>query len=141
MALKFYKLRVAKVVHETEDSVTLYFDNPDKQLFSYLPGQYLTLRFEVGEKHYNRAFSLCSSPVLDEHLAVTVKKTPGGMVSPRLITDVSPGQLMDVMPPNGHFTPHLNPQQQKHYILVGAGSGITPLMSILKTVLATEKES
>src|SRR5438067_7563693 len=106
MALKFQKLRVAKVVRETEDAVSVHFENPDKQTFGYLPGQYLTLRFEVNGKPYNRAFSLCSSPMLDELLAVTVKRTPGGMISPLVVDDVKEGHLIDVMPPNGHFTAH-----------------------------------
>jgi ring-1,2-phenylacetyl-CoA epoxidase subunit PaaE len=141
MALKFQKMQVFKVVKETEDAITIYFQNPDKQLYSYIPGQYLTLRAEINGKAVNRAFSLCSSPITDDLLAVTVKKTTGGLVSTYFIQNLKAGDTLEVLPPLGNFVAKLKDYQKKHYVLIGAGSGITPLMSILKTALEVEKES
>jgi ring-1,2-phenylacetyl-CoA epoxidase subunit PaaE len=141
MALKFQRLQVYKVVRETPEAITIFFQNPDKQLYSYIPGQYLTLRAEVNGKAVNRAFSLCSSPASDDLLAVTVKKTTGGLVSTYFNEKLKEGDYLEVLPPLGNFTAKLNDYQKKHYILIGAGSGITPLMSILKTALNVEKES
>lgn len=141
MALKFQKVRVAKVVRETQDAITIYFENPDKTLYKYIPGQYLTLKVEVNGKNYNRAYSLCSSPVTDEHLAVTVKKVSDGLVSSHLNDNLKEGAMIDILPPLGNFVAKLDANQQKHYFLIGAGSGITPLMSILKTALVVEPKS
>jgi len=141
MALKFQKLQVHKVVRETPDAITIYFQNPDKQVFNYIPGQYLTLRTEISGKAVNRAFSLCSSPITDDLLAVTVKKTPGGLVSTYFIDNLKAGDSLEVMPPMGNFTAQLKDYQVKHYVLIGAGSGITPLMSILKSALEVEPQS
>jgi ring-1,2-phenylacetyl-CoA epoxidase subunit PaaE len=141
MALKFQKMQVFKVVRETGDAITIYFQNPDKQLYTYLPGQYLTLRAEVNGKAVNRAFSLCSSPATDDLLAVTVKKTTGGLVSTYFNDLLKEGDYLEVFPPLGNFVAKLKDYQKKHYFLIGAGSGITPLMSILKTTLTVEKES
>jgi len=141
MALKFQKLQVYKVDKETLDAITIFFQNPDKQLYTYIPGQYLTLRTEINGKAVNRAFSLCSSPTTDELLAVTVKKTTGGLVSTYFIDNLKAGDYLEVLPPLGNFTAKLKDYQKKHYFLIGAGSGITPLMSILKTALDIEKES
>ncbi len=141
MALKFQRLQVHNVVRETSDAITIYFQNPDKELFTYIPGQYLTLRTEINGKAVNRAFSLCSSPITDELLAVTVKKTPGGLVSTYFIDNLKAGDYLEVMPPMGNFTAKLKDYQVKHYVLIGAGSGITPLMSILKSVLEVESQS
>jgi len=141
MALKFQKLQVFKVVRETPDAITIFFQNPDKQLYNYIPGQYLTLRVEINGKSVNRAFSLCTSPTTDDLLAVTVKKTTGGLVSTYFIENLKAGDSLEVLPPLGNFTAKLKDYQKKHYFLIGAGSGITPLMSILKTTLNVEKES
>jgi len=141
MALKFQKLQVHKVVRETPDAITIFFQNPDKEVFNYIPGQYLTLRTEINGKAVNRAFSLCSSPITDELLAVTVKRTPGGLVSTYFIENLKAGDYLEVMPPMGNFTAKLKDYQVKYYILIGAGSGITPLMSILKSALEVEPMS
>ncbi|RYD82231.1 MAG: 2Fe-2S iron-sulfur cluster binding domain-containing protein [Sphingobacteriales bacterium] len=141
MALKFQKVKVAKVVRETQDAITIHFENPDKSVYTYIPGQYLTLKVEVNGKNYNRAYSLCSSPACDDHLAVTVKKVSDGLVSSYLNNNLKEGAYIDILPPLGNFVAKLNPNQEKHYFLIGAGSGITPLMSILKTALIVEPKS
>jgi ring-1,2-phenylacetyl-CoA epoxidase subunit PaaE len=137
MALKFQKLKVMDVVHETEDAISIHFENPDKSIFTYHPGQYLTLRVEVNGKPVNRAYSLCSSPVCDGDLAVMSE----GLVSNFLNDNLKPGTVMDVFPPLGNFVAKLDPNNRKHYVLFGAGSGITPLFSMLRSVLFKEPQS
>ncbi|MDQ3072949.1 MAG: ferredoxin--NADP reductase, partial [Bacteroidota bacterium] len=141
MAMKFHPLRVEKIVRETGDAITIYFHNPDRSVYNYIPGQYLTLKVLIDGKPYNRAFSLCSCPVDDDQLAVTVKVTPGGKVSTHLYKNLKEGDTIDVMPPLGNFVAQINPSNRNHYVLIGAGSGITPLMSILRTALAKEPHS
>src|SRR5689334_4185182 len=109
MALKFQPLRVKKVVHETPDAVTIHFECPDKNLYQYKPGQYLTLRIPVNGKNQNRAYSLCSSPVCDDDLAVTVKRISSGIVSSVLNANASAGQTIEVLPPLGNFCAKIDP--------------------------------
>jgi ring-1,2-phenylacetyl-CoA epoxidase subunit PaaE len=141
MALRFQKLKVTEVVHETEDAISIHFANPDRNIFTYHPGQYLTIRVEINGKPYNRAYSLCSSPVCDEDLAVTVKRMPEGLVSSYLNDNLKPGTQLDVFPPLGNFVIKLNGENRKHYVFFGAGSGITPLYAMLRSVLFKESES
>jgi ring-1,2-phenylacetyl-CoA epoxidase subunit PaaE len=138
---KFYPLVVKEVVHETPSAVTLKFINPDPSVFKYLPGQYLTLKVPVDGEVHRRAFSLSSSPGLDPDLWVTVKCIEGGRTSHFLKKNAKPGQSYEVYPPLGKFTVELQPKDSRHFILVGSGSGITPLFSILKSVLHFETRS
>ncbi|RMG22065.1 MAG: ferredoxin--NADP reductase, partial [Bacteroidetes bacterium] len=92
-------------------------------------------------KEYRRAFSLSSSPVTDSDLRVTIKRVPGGVVSNYLRDHVQAGEEIEVMPPMGNFGFVPRPENSQHYVLIGGGSGITPLMSIIKTVLAVEPQS
>lgn len=143
MALQFHKLKVSKIVKETEDSTTISFEVPPelKQVYDYKHGQYLTLRFYFEGKDERRAYSICTSPVADDYLAVTVKKVSGGEVSPYVNGNLKIGDYIDVMPPLGNFTVELNPNNNKTYILFAGGSGITPIYSIIKTILSIEKQS
>ena len=141
MALKFHNAKIVRVVRETQDAVSICFANPDPQVFTYIPGQYLTLKVEIDSKHFNRAYSLSSCPYTDENLVVTVKVTPGGKVSTWLNDTIHEGSYMDILPPLGNFTASLDASNAKHYVLIGAGSGITPLMSILRSVLVKEPQS
>jgi ring-1,2-phenylacetyl-CoA epoxidase subunit PaaE len=143
MALKFYILKVSNVVRETEDSVTLSFEiNPElKEIFSYKHGQYITIKLPINGEENRRAYSISSSPVTDFELSVTIKKVDEGKVS-RYINDIIKcGDFLEVMPPLGNFTVELNSKHAKNYVLIGGGSGITPLFSILKTILAVESQS
>lgn len=139
---KFHSLSIKQVVQETADAVTLVFDIPAElaDAFRYKQGQYLTLRFQLAGKEERRSYSMCSSP-LEQGLAVTVKKVKGGKVSTHIHDRVKAGDVVDVMPPEGRFFTELSDENKKNYYLVGAGSGITPLMSILKTILETEPMS
>lgn len=138
----FFPLVVKEVRIESSDAVTLVFEVPDalKETFHYLPGQYLTLRFNLEGTEYRRAYSMCSSP-LEDGPAVTVKRVPKGKISNYLNDTAKAGQVIEVMPPQGRFTPSLAPEQRVTYYLFGAGSGITPLLSILKTILEEEPQS
>ncbi|RMF01008.1 MAG: ferredoxin--NADP reductase [Bacteroidetes bacterium] len=138
----FYPLRVAKVQQETSDTLTVYFEVPAdlQETFRYKAGQYLTLRFELNGQEVRRAYSMSSSP-LEPALAVTVKRVRGGLVSNYIADQLKAGDTVEVMPPQGRFYPELDPAQRKTYYLFGAGSGITPLMSILKTVVEEEPKS
>ena len=139
---QFYPLVVSRVNAETADTVTLFFDVPQdlSETFTYTQGQYLTLRFTIKGKEERRAYSMSSSPT-EQALAVTVKRLPGGKVSNHINDNVKAGQAVDVMPPQGRFFTPLDAENRKTYYLFGAGSGITPLMSILKTVVEDEPKS
>ena len=141
MAVKFFPLTVKEIVNETQDAVSVYFTNPGDSSFDYLPGQYLTLKFQINGEEVRRAYSLCSSPYTDSDLCVTVKRVDGGLVSNYIPDNVSAGSVVDVMQPMGNFTVTPNENASKHYVLVGGGSGITPLMSIIKSVLTKEPHS
>lgn len=138
----FYPLQVKEVIKETEDAVSVHFEVPAalKETFTYLQGQYLTLKFEINGKEERRSYSMCSSP-LEEYLAVTVKRMKDGLVSNYINDKVSVGQVIEVMPPEGRFHTELHPGQKKTYYLFAAGSGITPLYSIIKTILEEEPQS
>lgn len=141
MSFKFVPLKVLEVIRETADANTIVFQAPGDGSFSYLPGQYLTLKFDVDGESVRRAYSLCSSPTTDPHLAVTVKQVEGGKVSNFVAAQVKAGDTVEVMPPMGNFKLEVDPGRSHHYVLIGGGSGITPLMSIIKTVLAHEPQS
>ncbi len=143
MAVKAYPLAIKKVVKETADAISISFEIPAhlKSEFDYDPGQYLTLEVMVDDRKERRSYSLCSSPLLDHLHTVTVKRLEGGLVSNYLNDHCFEGMLVNVMPPMGEFIVDLNERQAKHYILIGGGSGITPLMSILKSVLDFETQS
>lgn len=138
----FFSLNVKKIVRETADAVSLYFDVPEsaKEDFKFIQGQHLTLKFTIGGEDVRRAYSISTSP-LEEELAVTVKQVPKGVVSTYICEKVKAGQTIEVMPPLGRFFTPLSKDVRKDYYLFGAGSGITPLMSILKTILEAEPMS
>ncbi len=142
MSKAFHKLSVREVKRESPEAVTVYFEIPEslKETFKYTQGQYLTLRFDLNGEEVRRSYSMCSSPV-DDHIAVTVKQVEGGKASTYITTRLQAGQEVEAMPPEGRFFTELDPGQRKDYYLFGAGSGITPLMSILRTILECEPQS
>jgi ring-1,2-phenylacetyl-CoA epoxidase subunit PaaE len=139
---QFYSLAVSKVQAETNDTVSVFFTVPENlaETFRYQHGQYLTLRFQLGGQEVRRAYSMSSSP-LETELAVTIKRVNGGLVSNHIADQLKAGDMVEVMPPQGRFYTALDPEQRKTYYLFGAGSGITPLMSILKTIVEEEPKS
>jgi len=139
---QFYDLKVKDVTTETAEAVSISFSIPTEhqELFQYEAGQYLTLRFEIDGKDVRRAYSMSSSP-LDDTTTVTVKRVKGGLVSNHINSNLKAGMTVAVMPPQGRFTTKFSADQQRDFYLFGGGSGITPLMSILKTVLENEPKS
>lgn len=139
----FYKLTVSDVHPETEDAVVVSFTVPAelRDKFQYKQGQYLTLRFFINGKEERRAYSLCSSPVADIELKVGVKRVKGGVVSNHINSQVRKGDQVEVMPPQGHFNTELAADQKKDYFLFAGGSGVTPMLSIAKTVVEKEPKS
>jgi 3-ketosteroid 9alpha-monooxygenase subunit B len=132
----FHRLRVATVIPETDEACSLVFDvRPELAAeFDYQPGQFLTLRIPSDrEGSVARCYSLSSSPVTGDPLTVTVKQTPDGYASRWIAANVRPGTELDVLPPAGMFVPR---SLDDDILLLAAGSGITPAMSILKSVLA-----
>jgi ring-1,2-phenylacetyl-CoA epoxidase subunit PaaE len=142
MSKSFHALKVSNVRPETADAVSVTFEVPEslKEQFQYTQGQYLTLRFDIKGDSVRRAYSMCSSP-LEEGLTVTVKRVKKGLVSNYINDKLKPGDVVDVMEPDGRFFSVLDPEQRKTYYLIAAGSGITPLYSILKTILEKEPKS
>jgi 3-ketosteroid 9alpha-monooxygenase subunit B len=132
----FRRLRVAAVVAETDEACSLVFDLPADLAseFEYQPGQFLTVRIPSDrDGSVARCYSLCSSPMTGDPLTVTVKQTPDGYASRWIAANVTAGTELDVLPPAGMFVPR---SLDDDILLLAAGSGITPAMSILKSVLA-----
>ncbi len=138
----FVALPIQEIVQETQDTVTIKFKVAAEQQeqFQYLAGQYLTLRFVIEGQDVRRAYSMSSSPI-EELLAVSVKRVKDGLVSNYIADHLEVGTLVDVMPPQGRFVVQPAADKRRNFYLFGAGSGITPLLSILKTVLEQEPKS
>lgn len=139
---RFYKVKVKQIRRETPDCVTLSLDVPQelKETFSYIQGQYLTFRRQFGGEELRRSYSLCSSP-LEPDWKVTIKKVPEGRFSGFANIGLQPGEELEVMPPMGRFFSPLHPDNKKMYLALAAGSGITPVFSIIKTILMAEPQS
>jgi ring-1,2-phenylacetyl-CoA epoxidase subunit PaaE len=139
---KFHRLTVADVARETRDAVVLTFSVPPplKDAFRFAQGQHLTLRANIGGEDLRRSYSICSA-VQDGTLRIAVKKAPGGTFSTWINEQAKAGAAIDVMPPMGHFNVPLSAGHSKHYLGFAAGSGITPLLSIIKTTLLAEARS
>lgn len=139
---RFHKVRIKKVIKETPDCVSVSLDIPNelKEAFKFKHGQYLTFkRIENGEE-FRRSYSICTSP-LENEWKVAIKKVPHGKFSSFANTALKAGEELEVMPPAGKFRTELNKEHEKSYLFFAAGSGITPVLSIIKTVLLTELKS
>lgn len=141
-ALKFYNLKVAEVKPETSDCVSVALEVPAdlKDTFGFSAGQYLTFRTQMNGEEVRRSYSICVSPD-DGELRVAVKKVDGGKFSTYANDTLKKGDVLEVMPPMGKFSTRESEKKAKNYLAVVAGSGITPVMSIMKTVLKNEPES
>lgn len=142
MSVSFHRLTVAEVVPETADASSIRFAVPPElaDTFAFKPGQHLTLKAEIGGEEVRRNYSLCVAPQ-DGEVKVTVKRIAGGVFSNWANDNLKAGDAIDVMPPHGSFTWDFDPRAANHYVGFAGGSGITPVMSLLKTALATEPES
>ena len=133
--------RVARVVRETPDAVTLVLEDPEDPAgapFRFAPGQFFTLLVPIGAEVLRRAYSASSDAHDTARVAVTVKRVAGGVVPNHLNDVVREGDLLQVLGPSGSFTPPPAEEDGRHLVLVAGGSGITPMMSIARTVLASE---
>lgn len=142
MSTQFQNIKLAKYNRETADSVTLFFDIPEsgQDLFKFIPGQYLTLKVEINGQELRRPYSICTSPD-DPHIGVTVKKIPNGKVSSYLNDQVDDIDSIDLMKPEGKFIVKVNPDQKRNHVFICAGSGITPIMSMISSILENEPKS
>lgn len=137
----YYTLKVKDVVKETPDTVTIQFKQPLFKKVKYDAGQFLTLIIPVNGEKLRRSYSMSSAPNLDSHVGVTVKRVEGGIVSNYLNDNIKKGDSIEVMKPMGNFTLVPNKKGKRNIVLFGGGSGITPLMSILKSALYFEPNS
>ncbi|MGZ3898967.1 MAG: FAD-binding oxidoreductase [Bacteroidia bacterium] len=140
---KFNSLKVKDIRRETADSVSIAFDVPPtlQIAYQYKQGQYITLKLNINGEEVRRSYSLCTSPHCENELRVAIKEVPGGKVSTYVNKTLKVGDVVDVMTPMGSFYTSLNGGSKKKYILFAGGSGITPMMSILKSTLYIEKQS
>jgi ring-1,2-phenylacetyl-CoA epoxidase subunit PaaE len=136
-----YFLKVKEVIRETPDAVTLTFWHPINEEIRYQPGQFLTFSLVINGQKIRRSYSMSSSPHVDVSLAVSVKRVPGGLVSNYLCDRIRPDDVLETLEPLGNFTPELNPDNRRTVVLIGAGSGITPLFSMAKSILHVEPNS
>ncbi len=136
---KFQSVRVLDIYKETKDCSVVSLDIPEelKQDFKYSHGQHLTLRTHIDGMEVRRSYSLCSSPV-EGVWKVAVKRINGGMFSTFVNESLKKGDMIDVMAPNGVFFKPVSPEEPKYFVAFAAGSGITPILSIIKTHLALE---
>ena len=139
MAAHFHKITVREIRKETPDCVSIVFAIPPelRESFRYYAGQSLTIRAYQNNQELRRSYSLCSSP-LEPEWRIAVKKVPGGLFSTYANEALSPGDSLEVLPPVGNFYTLPGPENKKNYVAFAAGSGITPILSMLKTILATE---
>ncbi len=133
--IHFHPLRVSEVRRETDDSVVVSFDVPDalRPTFQFSPGQYLTLKRGTGPEEARRSYSICAAP--GETLRVGVRRVPRGLFSPWMAGALRAGDTLDVMEPQGRFGAALVQGEPRHVLLIAGGSGITPILSILRTLL------
>ncbi|MEP7230551.1 MAG: 1,2-phenylacetyl-CoA epoxidase subunit PaaE [Ginsengibacter sp.] len=141
MALHFHKLIVKDIRRETKDCVSIAFEIPGelKNDFQFKQGQNVTIKFNAGEE-IRRSYSICTSP-LDNELRIAVKKVHNGTFSTFANVNLKKGNELDVMPPTGTFFTEVNASNKKAYVFFAAGSGITPVISIIKTILHIEPNS
>jgi ring-1,2-phenylacetyl-CoA epoxidase subunit PaaE len=138
----FHRLTVADLRRETKDAVSIAFAVPPELASAYVfePGQYLTLRAALQGEEERRSYSICSG-LDDGELRVAVKKVDGGLFSTHVNETLKPGDTIEVMTPMGRFTVPLDPQAAHAYVGIACGSGITPVMSHIKSILSREKKS
>jgi ring-1,2-phenylacetyl-CoA epoxidase subunit PaaE len=142
MSVNFHSLEVAEIVPETAEASSIRFHVPGelREAFRFRPGQHLTLKVEIGGEEVRRNYSLCVAPEEGE-LKVTVKRIAGGLFSNWANEVLKPGDRLDVMEPHGSFTWDFEPGRSNHYVAFAGGSGITPIMSLIRTAMIEEPDS
>lgn len=139
MDTRFYPLRVRAVEPDTDEAMIVSFDVPGElaDRFAFTQGQYLNLRATIDGAEVRRSYSVCAG-VDDAVLRIGVRKVRGGMFSNWIAEHLRAGDTIDIMPPQGRFYVPIDPASKRHYLAIAGGSGITPVLSIVKTVLARE---
>ena len=139
---KFHSLQVSHVQAATRDAIAVTFAVPEHldSEFAYVQGQYLTLRTVLDGEELRRSYSICAA-VQDKRLRVAIKRVAGGVFSNWAAENLKPGMVVDVMPPQGNFHLLLEPAASRHIVAFACGSGITPVLSIVKTTLLAEPRS
>lgn len=139
---KFHTLKVREVRRETPDCVSVSFEVPAglADEYAFMQGQNLTLKATIRGEDVRRSYSICTCPS-DGDLRVAIKKVPGGKFSTYANEQLKPGDSLEVMTPSGHFNTPLDAGNARHYVAFASGSGITPIMSILRSVMRTEPKS
>ena len=142
MSKKFHKLSVASVQKETESTVVVSFDIPNElqEDFSFVPGQYLTLETQINGEDVRRSYSLCSAP-FEKKWQVAIKHVDGGKFSTYANASLKAGDEMQVLEPDGNFKLVTDKKNENNYVAFAAGSGITPVLSMIKSVLGEEPNS
>jgi ring-1,2-phenylacetyl-CoA epoxidase subunit PaaE len=142
MSAGFHTLTIAEISRETADAVSLRFRVPDdlQGAFAFKAGQHLTLRADIGGEDIRRNYSLCVAPQ-EGFLKVAIKQVAQGVFSNWAANTLCVGDSVEVMPPHGSFTAEFNAGNKRHYAAFAGGSGITPILGLLKTALATEPHS
>lgn len=140
---RFHNLKIKDIKRETAEAVSVAFEVPPQQQpeYQFKQGQYITLKLKIRGEEVRRSYSLCSSPYGDKELRVAIKEVEGGKVSTYINRELKVGDTMEVMTPMGNFHTVLSGSNAKSYVLFAGGSGITPMMSILKSILYVEKQS
>lgn len=136
----YRELTIRSIKAETADAVSVEFEKPDREM-PYKSGQFITLVLQIDGKEVRRAYSLCSSPATDTNPAVAVKRVNNGLVSNWVADHFRVGQTVKVLEPMGHFTLEYNSSNQRQIVLFAGGSGITPMMSIIKSITQLEPKS
>ncbi len=142
MSHEFHRLKVKKIVEETDQSKSFYFDISDtlKEAYSYKAGQYLTLKFDINGNEERRSYSLCTSP-LESELGVNIKRVKKGLISNHVNDSINEGDEIEVMTPDGNFVIETAEHKQRDFYFFTSGSGITPVISMIKTILEEEPKS
>jgi ring-1,2-phenylacetyl-CoA epoxidase subunit PaaE len=142
VSIDFHRLRVGEVKRETSDAVSVRFDLPEhlREAFTFRAGQHLTFRREFGGEEVRRNYSVCVSPS-EGVLKIGVKKIAGGVFSGWVNDELKAGDELEVMAPHGSFCWSFDPETRREYVAFAGGSGITPILSLLKTALAMEPNS
>lgn len=133
--------KVIDIIPETKDTSTFVLEEINGKFISYQAGQFLTLLIKFNNHEVRRSYSLCSTPGIDKHLAITIKKVENGEISRYLLAKIRKGSVIKSLPPAGRFTIDTNPENQRTILFIAAGNGITPIFSLLKKVLNDEPRS
>ena len=142
MSGEFIPMVIHEIRQETSEAVSIFLEYPsaNRDKLHFKPGQYITVKWLDNGKEVRRSYSISSIPQ-DPYLAITVKEVEGGHVSPLLCRNKKPGDTLDILPPEGRFTADFGPENKRNIYLIGAGSGISPLISIARFVLEQEPKS